>query len=1000
MSRTLTDPSGGNTINRVLPIYNGGSAEITAPDALDAFNGVPSADYNQPNGVASLNSLGKLPFTILPPSVASAIALEGPALLYTGSKGVWRITNFDSQLAYTVSCTAGFVAYSEEQIYYTAPMTPGVHGFVINDKAVEVTVDDHYIAQPAITSPMDRVLVNSSGMIVTADDFNIQGGFVETLITASDKAANDQFGTGVALSADGLRLAVGARQRVSGGLANSGAVYHYTRATLSSAWVQESILTAADKVVNDYFGQSVVFDSTATRMAVGAFGKDPGGISSAGAVYIYTRSGSVWTQETILTASDKAIGDSLGVSITMTSNGDRIAVGAQGRDTGGLVNSGAVYHYTRTGVTWTQESVLTALDKETEGLYGGGVALTGDGTYLAVSAHGMTISGVAKAGKLYFYTRSGSVWTQVGTLLPSVPQSSGYFGNGITLSPDGTKLLIGSHGQHIDNITNAGYITAYVKNNGNWIECGTVTASDRDMGDGFGTRIDITPDGSILATSSFNRDSGNIIDSGQVYIYDMSYHDSTDWQLATEPSFATPLMESLDDTVNLKSWPITGLALDTEYFIRCRYNGTAYGSSEWSAVKQLKTRGSYLPTNEVQKLIQNPPVANNWYGYGIAISEDGLLLAVGAHGADPSNISNAGSVYIYTRASLNATWALTQTLTSSALVAEAQFGVNVSITSDKSRLAISAFTHTESGASQCGAVYVFRNDAGTWEQEAKLIASDRAADDRLGQWMALSGDGTRIVTTAYLADVSGQVNAGATYIFSRSGTVWTQEQKITLPSPFNNDQFGTGVAIDTDGARIAIGCHLRDAFSIADSGLVVTYTRSGTVWTLEASLINSDSVTVDYFGSGLAMTPDGSRLAIGCVYKDTDGVTNSGAIYVFTRSGSTWTQEAKIVTSDKAIDDYFGNWTGIAISADGDLIVGGCFNKDVDGLTNAGATYLFKRVGSVWTQEAILTASDKAANDEFGKSVTITPNGSVLLIGSSANNANNVVDSGAVYIFQ
>jgi len=156
MSRTLSNPNAGSTFRGKLPIYSGGTNEDTAPLALAALGGIPTSDYNQPNGVLGLNNTGHIPYSAFPASMSGGIALEGPELLYIGTKGIWTINNYDSNIDYTVTCTSGFVSRNEDQIHYTAPSTVGTYGFNINNKDVTVVVDDRYIAKPTITSPVNE----------------------------------------------------------------------------------------------------------------------------------------------------------------------------------------------------------------------------------------------------------------------------------------------------------------------------------------------------------------------------------------------------------------------------------------------------------------------------------------------------------------------------------------------------------------------------------------------------------------------------------------------------------------------------------------------------------------------------------------------------------------------------------------------------------------------------------------------------------------------------
>lgn len=1053
MSRTLTDPSAGNTINRILPIHNGGSEEITAPDALLAFNGVPSTLYNQPNGVAGLNSLGKLPFSVLPASIASAIAVTGPELLYIGSKGIWTITNFDSLQDYTISCSAGFISRQDDQIVFTAPTTPQTVTITIDDKTFDVIVDDRYIAKPTITSPIDHVLINGSGLKAVSSAFTIQGGLAVQEVKSNTVKSDQGFGVSCAIDATGTRMIVGAYRDPYNATAVVGAVYIYRND--GGVWVQEAKLFGDTQNNSDLTGYAVDINADGTRVAFGSHGVDIDVTPDCGIVYVYVRSGTTWTREAGLTALDRLASAQLGTSVSISANGDRIVAGAPYDDNRGYGDIGAVYVFVRSGTSWTQEAKILSPDVANGNVFGYSVSVSDDGVWIVIGAAGNDYAG-AESGLFYTYYRTGSTWNYEYTLVPADATAGDLVGASIAISGDGTRIAIGApfatrNGQsqigavwvyykpttawvleskiqpsdsaagdnlgwglglnyngtqlvvgatNHDSVMNAGSAYVFKRSGNTWTQVANLVSPSPASGAGFGRSAAITADGSKVLVGAIGHGAPTYNFSGAAYVFDMGYHTSTDWQVDEDPSFSSPLSQSLTDTANLTSWPISGLALDTEYFIRCRHNSTVYGSSEWSDPKPIKTRQSYLPIQEVQKLTEPVKAASAWYGLGHAITRDGLTLFIGSHGTNSAGLTDSGAVYVYTRATKADLWVLSQTLTASDITTSAQFGAKLSLTDDGTRISITALTHTESGLTECGAVYIFKNTAGVWAQEAKLLASDRATGDRFGNWQQISGDGTRIVMSAYLANISATVDAGALYVFSRSGTTWTQEQKITLPSPTFSDQFGTGVSIDTTGSRLVAGCHLRTVSGVTNSGLVVSYTRVGTVWSLEASILNPDAAATDYFGSGLAMTPDGVRLAIGCVYKEVSGTSNAGAIYIFVRSGTTWTYEAKLTTADKAVDDFFGNWYGISINETGDIVAAGAFNKDLNGLTNCGQVYLFERVGQLWYEQAQLSASDKAANDEFGKAVTLAYDASMLIISSSVNSPSGVNQAGAAYIFQ
>ena len=138
-------------------------------------------------------------------------------------------------------------------------------------------------------------------------------------------------------------MAVGACYRDSNGLVDSGGVYIFTRS--GTTWTQDSFIIADDVIANDNFGFSVALSSTGNRLLVGSLYKVIGGISSSGAVYVYNKEGFDWVLESILSASDKANNDCFGVGVALTADGLRLAIGAHKRDSGGNVDSGAVYSF-------------------------------------------------------------------------------------------------------------------------------------------------------------------------------------------------------------------------------------------------------------------------------------------------------------------------------------------------------------------------------------------------------------------------------------------------------------------------------------------------------------------------------------------------------------------------------------------------------------------------------------------------------------------------------
>jgi len=353
------------------------------------------------------------------------------------------------------------------------------------------------------------------------------------------------------------------------------------------------------------------------------------------------------------------------------------------------------------------------------------------------------------------------------------------------------------------------------------------------------------------------------------------------------------------------------------------------------------------------------------------------------------------------------------------------------------------------------AVYVFTRTGDTWSQQARLSASNPDSQDRFGFSVAL--DGVTLVVGAPGEDSSATgangnqvdnsaTDSGAVYVFTRTGTTWSQQAYIKASNTGAGDRFGWKVAlagdtlavsaIDEDSNSTGINGNQADN-STAQSGAVYVFTRTGTTWNQQAYIKASNPDMLDVFGIGLALDGDGNTLAVGAVGEDSlatgiDGNQGNavppdeldlylaGAVYTFTRSNGFWTQEAYIKASNTGrTQDAFGH--AVALSGDGNTLAVGAPNEEsnatgVNGnqadnsVPRSGAVYVFTRGNGVWTQQAYVKASNPDFEDSFGTSVALDIDGNTLVVGapgedSSASgvDGNQAINStpggsGAVYV--
>jgi hypothetical protein len=355
-------------------------------------------------------------------------------------------------------------------------------------------------------------------------------------------------------------------------------------------------------------------------------------------------------------------------------------------------------------------------------------------------------------------------------------------------------------------------------------------------------------------------------------------------------------------------------------------------------------------------------------------------------------------------------------------------------------------------ATSSGAAYIFVRSGTGWTQQAYLkpaAVGTTQTEDHFGRSVAVAGD--TVVVGAYGEDSAttgvnsapneSATDSGAAYVFVRSGTVWTQ-QAYLKPAAFGGtqagDNFGSSVAVAGD--TVVVGAYREDSASTgvnsspnegaASSGAAYVFVRSGTVWTQQAYLKPAAVGTTqagDRFGSSVAVA--GDTAVVGAYGEDSaatgvnstpdEGAPDSGAAYVFVRSGTVWTQQAHLkpaAVGTTQAGDFFG-WS-VAVSDD-TAIVGALYeDSDTTGVNSppneaaisAGAAYVFVRSGTVWTQQAYLkpaAVGTTQAGDFFGWSVAVAGNTAVggapkedsATTGVNSSPDEGASSSGAAYVF-
>lgn len=269
-----------------------------------------------------------------------------------------------------------------------------------------------------------------------------------------------------------------------------------------------------------------------------------------------------------------------------------------------------------------------------------------------------------------------------------------------------------------------------------------------------------------------------------------------------------------------------------------------------------------------------------------------------------------------------------------------------------------------------GAAYVFVRTGGAWVLQARLVASDGFSFDLFGRAVAIDGD--TIVVGAEYDDNTAGIDAGSAYVFTRSGATWTEVAHL-VPSQPAATRFAETVAID--GATIVVGSRFDTFGGLEQAGRAAVYVRTGSEWVQQALLSAADPAPFDWFGGAVSIA--GESIACGSSARD-GALLNTGAVYVFERSGSAWSQVARLEHPAAEQADQLGG----AVALEGDTCLAGALGQAGANGADAGAVHVFQRSGGEWTHRQVVAAPAASLGVAFGTSIALR--GATALVGSNS----------------
>ncbi len=737
--------------------------------------------------------------------------------------------------------------------------------------------------------------------------------------------------------------------------------------------LEETLLTemAGTGRSGDRFGSAVAVDGdTAVVTAPTASSTLTGG----GRAYVFTRAGGVWSLQAELWLDDGTSSGEFGSSVDL--DGDTLVVGAWKADVTPNGKQGRAYIFRRSGQTWTQQAKLNAPTPVSSGQFGYSVAVNGDD--VAVGSY---------QGGVYVFRKMAGVW-QFDSQLSGGPSAYG-FGQSVAL--DGDTLLIGAPREAVGINSQVGAAYVFTRTGGIWNQSSKIASPTIVTEEHFGQAVALDGDLAVIS-AAYPDNTGAQKDRGAVAIFHRNPQNGWDQEyysrlsgignvvhhvaISGESVIVAKGIKSPTSSIYQRSGTAWALKTSFDFGSSIAIDGSTLvlGAVSEQAAYVHEFDGTSWP------LQQRLSMGNSREGakLGSALAVQGDTVLVGAAGEPTSSGLNAGAVYVFVKAS--EMWQIQARFVSDSFDSTGPahyFGSRVALDGDIAAVSSASDSYVTSAGvvtTNVGSVTVFTRSGSTWSQQQKLYASNFTSSDGFGSGLALRGD--RMLIGSPSAKVGNGLNCGRVYWFQRNGTIWTEKASYVSNATFDNQQFGCAIAIDSAGTTAVIGASIitETASGLGyAAGSAFVYTFNGSAWSQRARLQTPAAIVGPAIRFGSAVSISGNTVLIGAPGVDLPSVSDPFG----TKGG---VGRCHIFTGSGA------SWTHQAALSplDGDQSTG--FGKALQLVGNtaaigtAGSVELFTGSGATWTRQEILESSIDPTNTSFGSNLAM--DGSLLAVGA------------------
>jgi hypothetical protein len=679
-------------------------------------------------------------------------------------------------------------------------------------------------------------------------------------------------------------------------------------------------------------GYAVAISADGNTAIVGAPAENHG----SGAAWIWTRSGGIWTQNSAkLVASDAAGTAAQGTSVGISADGRTVIVGGPG-DNGG---TGAAWIWTRNGDSWIQppDGKLFGLNPSGFGRQGSSVSLSADANTAIIGAP----SDGNSIGAAWIFTRTNGVWIQQ-KLVGIFSLNISHQGVAVAVSADGNTAIVGAPSDG----NNIGAAWIWNRSGGTWIQeekklisVGSVGGSNQ------GSSVALSADGNTAIIGGIGDRNGG----GAAWVWTRS---NGKWNQQPAKLVAS------DASLNAQQGISVSISADGTTALIGGYLNNTFEGAAW-----IWTLSGGLWTQQGPKLVGSGAIGNGItsvsQGWSVSLSGDGNTAIVGGF----MDNGTTGAAWIWIRSPGGWTQQGSK-LVGTGAAAIAQQGSSVALSGDGNTAIVGGFLDNHA----IGAAWVWTRNNGVWSQQGtKLAASDPFGNAQQGFSVSLSADGNTAVVGGYT-----DLNGGAAWIWNRSAGVWTQETKLSV---FEKTQLGYSAALSADGSTVILG----GPTTSNSTGSAFVWARVPEGWKFQGTRLqsNADAVGSSQQGTAVSLSADGNTAIVGGPGDN----SHDGAAWVWIRNGGFWLEQTKLIGFGAIGHAQQG--TSVSISADGNTaLVGGPADDD-----GAGAVWVWTQSRGTWSQQAKLVGSGAEGKALQGRSLSLSADGNTAIVGGYRDNS-------------